>query len=103
MTDERAVKHCPFCGETILVVAKKCKYCHETIDVALRVAEEAKRTAEFASRAGSAASASSSSTVIVEGRDERRFPHLFHFVLTILTCGLWLPIWILHRFLSHRR
>lgn len=25
------------------------------------------------------------------------FPHLLHFVLTLFTAGVWLPIWILHR------
>ena len=30
------------------------------------------------------------------------FPHLLHFVLTLLTLGLWLPIWILHRLFSSR-
>lgn len=39
-------KDCPFCGELVLVVAKKCKHCGETIDVALRAAEEARRAAE---------------------------------------------------------
>lgn len=24
------------------------------------------------------------------------FPHLLHFVITVLTCGLWLPVWVLH-------
>lgn len=23
-------------------------------------------------------------------------PHMLHFVLTVLTCGMWLPIWIIH-------
>ena len=25
----------------------------------------------------------------------RGFPHLFHFFMTVLTCGFWLPVWFL--------
>jgi predicted RNA-binding Zn-ribbon protein involved in translation (DUF1610 family) len=32
-------KACPFCGETVLAVARKCKHCGETIDVAQHAAE----------------------------------------------------------------
>jgi uncharacterized protein (DUF983 family) len=60
-------KPCPFCGESVLQVAKKCKHCGETIDVALRAAEEAKRATERRSsqpnvfmNAGGGASSSSS-------------------------------------------
>jgi len=36
----------------------------------------------------------SQNNIFVNG-PKRDFPHLLHLVLTILTCGLWLPIWIL--------
>ena len=29
--DQKNYKACPYCGETVLKVAKKCKHCHEQI------------------------------------------------------------------------
>ncbi len=46
MSHAELTKACPFCGETVLAIAKKCKHCHETIDVTLRVAEEVRRAVE---------------------------------------------------------
>lgn len=27
-------------------------------------------------------------------RHDRGFPHMIHFLLTVLTCGAWLPVWV---------
>jgi hypothetical protein len=89
-------KDCPFCGEEVLATAKKCKHCGETLDVALRSAEEARRVAEHSSRGGGAAPAAAASTTVVVQAGGRGFPHFLHLILTIFTCGLWFPIWVLH-------
>jgi hypothetical protein len=31
-----------------------------------------------------------------------RFPHLLHFIITVCTCGVWLPFWILIDLFSGR-
>ena len=31
-----ATKRCPYCGETVLVIAQKCKHCGEFLDESLR-------------------------------------------------------------------
>lgn len=49
----------------------------------------------FAAPAAPAPAISQSTTVNV--RLGRPFNHLLHFFLTVVTCGAWLPIWILCR------
>lgn len=87
-------RECDFCGEDVLVKAKKCKHCHETLDPAMRKAEEAMRVSTAGS--GSASSAASA-TVVVAGPDTRpNFPHVFHFLMTVVTVGFWGFVWVLH-------
>jgi hypothetical protein len=115
-----ATKSCPFCGESVLAVAKKCKHCGETIDVALRAAEESERAARGSVRRRreeddydddtsrrsapppAAAAAAASTTVIVQGGAKDNFPHMLHFILTVVTCGFWGPVWMLHAMLRAR-
>jgi hypothetical protein len=94
---------CPFCGGHVQAGAKKCPHCRETLDPALRAVEEARRAA--AQSHGIALN----QQVHVHGAEARPyhgpqadpgFPHLMHLVLSFLTCGLWLPIYVLHYLFS---
>ena len=89
-------KDCPFCEEQVIATAKKCKHCGETLDVAMRSADEAKRMAILASRGGGGSAAANTTVIIQESKREQIFPHAFHLLCTILTCGFWAPIWLLH-------
>lgn len=91
-----AQAECPFCDELVSVKARKCRHCGETIDIAMRKAEEAMRHSErsptvFMNAGGGAAAATAST----DGLQLRPFQHFWHIILSVLTAGIWLPVWFL--------
>ena len=91
---DKQTKVCPFCGEDVLMVAKKCKHCGETIDVVLRTAEEAVRASSKQQNINVNQNVQTPAPLIVQ--QKQNFPHGWHLLGTILTLGWWSIIWILH-------
>ena len=99
----RQTQECPYCSESISVRAKRCPICGETVDVAMREAEQARKEAKEARRDADDARRESRRRprdrreVHYHERDRRpTCPHVLHLVITILTLGAWLPIWLIH-------
>lgn len=98
---------CPYCSEEISASAKKCKHCGEFIDAAMREIEALKNQKQSVfMNAGGGASSSSSSAAASGGATEpqlRPYRHWLHLLLTVLTAGLWLPVWILLYLFRNKR
>lgn len=98
---------CPYCSEEISASAKKCKHCGEFIDAAMREIEALKNQKQSVfMNADGGASSSSSSAAASGGATEpqlRPYSHWWHLLLTVLTAGLWLPVWILLYLFRNKR
>lgn len=94
--NEIKTKECPFCAETINISAKKCKHCSEILDPVLRKQQELASAPPVINNIST--SVSQTSQVKQKGSRNygRSFPHIIHLILTLITGGFWLIIWILH-------
>ena len=87
---------CPFCAEEILPKAKKCKHCGEVLDAAMRRADEALNASRNAApvymNAGGGGGAAAAPGPAYQLRP---WGHFVHIVLSLLTVGFWIPVWII--------
>ncbi|RUW74811.1 MULTISPECIES: hypothetical protein [unclassified Mesorhizobium] len=95
---------CPYCAEPINPKSKKCKHCGEILDPQMREIELLKSQRNspqvFMNAGGGAAAAAAASGT---GTTLRRFPHWFHILLSIITSGLWIPVYILMYLFRNKR
>jgi ribosomal protein L37AE/L43A len=73
---------CPYCREPIQREARKCKHCGEMLD-------------------GSRSAHASARATVVVYHEPRGFDHSLHLIMTLVTCGMWLPVWILCAIVSN--
>lgn len=90
METNTEMKDCTYCAEKIAKQAKKCKHCGEILDAQMRDIEALKKNQNVIVNNNNNNNNNNGVLVL------RRFPHLFHFILTLLTGGLWLFVWVLH-------
>ena len=81
-----ANKKCQYCGELVLAEAKKCKHCGEILDAQMRDIENLKKN--------QSQNVFMNATSAFAPNGLRSFNHLLHIVLTVLTGGLWLLVYI---------
>jgi predicted nucleic acid-binding Zn ribbon protein len=89
---------CPYCSEPINAKAKKCRHCGEILDQQMREIELLK-----SQKAGQQVFMNAGGAAIAGGGPVRRFPHWFHIIFTIISGGLWLPIYFLMYLFRNRR
>ncbi len=96
---------CPYCAESISQSAKKCKHCGEILDPQMREIDllKSQRVSPqvFMNSGGAAAAASAAASGL--GGLLWPFPHWLHILLSIITGGLWLPVYLLMYIFRNKR
>lgn len=94
MIENKEYIRCQYCDELVSPRAKKCKHCGEILDVQLREIESLKRE-----------SMKDRSNIVVSNNNNnnnqgstgtKRFPHVAHLIMSVLTGGAWVLIWLIH-------
>lgn len=85
---------CPYCSGEISPKAKKCRHCGEILDPQMREMELLKnqRTAPppvYMNAGGGGGAAGGYAAPL------RRFPHVLHIIICLITGGLWFPVYVL--------
>lgn len=99
---------CLYCSEPINPKSKKCKHCGEILDPQMRELELLKSQKNnpqvFMNAGGASASSASAASASTGGGDTlRKFPHVFHIIMSLLTGLLWLPVYILMYVFRNKR
>ncbi|WP_419245981.1 zinc ribbon domain-containing protein [Serratia sp. NFX21] len=87
---------CSYCDEMISSKAKKCKHCGEILNPQLREIESLKRENANRDKSNIVVSNNNNNNNNQGSTGSKRFPHIAHLIMTIITGGLWIFVWLLH-------
>lgn len=82
---------CIYCNELIASKAKKCKHCGEIIDPQMRDIERLMRE-----KNNSNIVVSNNNNLQNSSSQAKKFPHIAHGIMALLTGGIWIFVWIIH-------
>jgi uncharacterized membrane protein len=97
-------KDCEYCAEKVLIKAKKCKHCGEILDNQLREIESLKQQVNANKNvviSNNNNNNNNAAPIIILNR--KNYPWFWHLVLTCLTGGAWLIIWLVCYLLRDRK
>lgn len=86
---------CPYCAESIKPAAKKCLHCGEILDAQLRDIQALKNKQDQPNVFMNAGGGGGAAAVGGSGLTLKPFKHWLHIVLSILTIGWWIPVYVL--------
>lgn len=90
---EQELVECPYCAEKVLAKAKKCKHCGEILDVQMREIDMLKKQINNPSLILNNNNNNANPVHIMQVK--RNYPWFWHLILTLLTGGGWIIIWII--------
>ncbi|MGM0938620.1 MAG: hypothetical protein ACQEWL_19635 [Pseudomonadota bacterium] len=92
--DNKEQINCPYCHELISIHAKKCKHCNEIVDVQMREIDMLKK--QQLRHDSNIIVNNNNNLSSVTSISKKKFPHIAHLIMTILTGGLWAFVWLIH-------
>lgn len=83
----------PYCAAELVDVDGRL-YAKDNVGKVIAEAKRSSAPANVYMNAGGAAASTASASALSNG-GKRPINHLFHLIMTLLTCGLWLPVWLI--------
>lgn len=90
-----ATVECPYCSGEVTAKAKKCRHCGEILDPQMREIELLKSQKSATPNVFMNAGGGGGGAVAGGGHQLHGFRHWLHILLTLITGGLWFPVYVL--------